>query len=98
MVTYSSNAQVEFALNDHQNLSDIQKALLAIRYRGGFTATALALSSAQTILTPGEGYGARPESDGIPKVAILLTDGRSNIYPIAERARSLKDAGVQVLM
>ena len=98
MVTYSTNAQVEFALNAHQSLSKLQRALLAIRFRSGFTATALALSYAQTLLMPGEGYGARPESEGIPKVAVLLTDGRSNIYPITQQARDLRNAGVQVYL
>lgn len=58
MVTYSTTARVEFALDTHQSLSDLQQAILDIPYRGGFTATAWALSFAKVMLTPTD-YGAR---------------------------------------
>ena len=45
---------------------------------------------------PSEGFGARPESEGIPKIAVLLTDGRSNLYPVSQYAAELRNAGVQV--
>ncbi len=95
MVTYSTTARVEFALDTHQTLLDLQQAVLDIPYRGGFTATAWALAFAKVMLTPTE-YGARPESEGIPKIAVLITDGRSNLYPVTRFAADLRNAGVQV--
>ena len=64
---------------------------------GGWTTTAFALALTQRILNPSQGYGARPFSLGIPKVAVLITDGRSNLYPIHEIAPLLRSSGVQVI-
>ena len=47
-------------------------------------------------MDPSRDYGARPSSAGVPKVAILLTDGRSNLYPITDFATNLRISGVQV--
>ena len=96
MVTYSTNARVEFALDTHQSLSDLQRALSSISFRDGFTSTAWALFLARKVLMPSMGFGARPESEGVPKVAVLLTDGRSNLYSVSQQAADLKNAGVQV--
>ncbi len=65
---------------------------------GGWTTTALALALAQQVLTPSRGYGARPLTSGVPRIAVLITDGRSNIYSIRNVASSLRNAGVQVLL
>ena len=48
------------------------------------------------MLDPTRGYGARSALQGIPKVAVLLTDGRSNLYRIDEVAPLLRNSGVQV--
>ena len=63
---------------------------------GGWTATALALDLARLMLDPMAENGARPVSEGIPRVAVLITDGMANIYPITEAAPALQDSGVQV--
>ena len=42
------------------------------------------------------GYGARPEAQGFPKIAVLITDGRSNLHPVQEQAEWLRQSGVQV--
>ena len=64
--------------------------------REGWTATALALNDTRDIMDPGNGLGARPNSEGIPKIAVLLTCGKTNLHPIEFAAPSLKNAGVQV--
>ena len=48
------------------------------------------------VLDPTRGYGARPLSNGIPRIAVLLTDGRSNLYSITEFATNLRRSGVLV--
>lgn len=98
LVTYSTGATIEFDLNDFQSTESVVAALGDIIYTRGWTATALALGLTRRILDPEQSYGARPFSDGIPKVAVLLTDGRSNQIPITDRANALRDFGVQVCM
>ncbi len=97
MITYSTSARIELSLNQHQSLQQFQDTLMRIPFRNGFTNTALALHYARLMLTPSEGYGARPNSEGIPKVVVLITDGQSNLYPVSNYAADLKNAGVQVL-
>jgi hypothetical protein len=96
LVTYSTNARVRFDLNDFHTKKDILDRISNIRYPGGWTATALGLFQAGVILNPTQKRGARPIEDGIPRVVVLLTDGRSNLLPIDEAATSLHDFGVQV--
>ena len=77
--------------------NDVGYCLLYVPlFAGGWTTTAYALYFTYLMLNPAQGYGSRPYSQGIPKVAVLLTDGRSNIYPIHEIAPVLRNAGVQV--
>ena len=95
-MTYSTGATIEFDLNDFQTSESVVEALRDIVYTRGWTATALALGLTRFILDPEQSYGARPFSDGIPKVAVLITDGRSNQLPITNRANALRDFGVQV--
>lgn len=96
LVAYSTGASIEFDLNDFQSGKEVIDALEEVEYTEGWTATALALTLTRFMLDPDRGYGARPFSDGIPKVAVLLTDGRSNQLPITKRANALRDFGVQV--
>ncbi len=91
MVTYSTSARVEFSLDTHQDLASLQHALMGISFHGGWTATAWGLYFARVMLDPYSGFGARPDSEGAPKIAILLTDGRSNLVPIARHAADLRE-------
>ena len=96
LVTYSTFAQVRFDLDDFHSKMQIQQAIRNVPYFGGSTATALGLFQAGVFLNPSEQRGARPFSAGVPKIVVLLTDGRSNRFPIGNVATSLHAAGVQV--
>lgn len=96
LVTYATDATIEFDLNDFQSVEGVIAALRDVIYTKGWTATALALFLTRVMLDPGREYGARPFSDGVPKVAVLLTDGRSNQISIIDRANNLRKFGVQV--
>ena len=96
LVTYSTVAKVRFDLNDFHSKSHIQNIISNIGFPGGWTATALGLFQAGVFLNPSEQRGVRPTSEGVPRIVVLLTDGRSNIYPIDTVATSLHTAGVQV--
>lgn len=73
LVAFSSSAHVEFFLDDHTTLSQLQQAIGNVNYRGGRTSTALALNFTRVILNASLPYGARPNSEGIPKIGILIT-------------------------
>ena len=96
LVSYSTGATIEFDLNDFQTMDDVIEAFGEVVYTRGWTATALALGLTRFMMDPELDYGARPFSNGIPKVAVLITDGRSNQLPITDRANALRDFGVQV--
>ena len=96
LIPFSTSAQAAISLDDHPNQQSLQRALAGVRYTGGYTYTAGALRLARLMLDPTNGYGARPLSRGIPRVAVLVTDGRSNLVPIAKDAQALRESGVQV--
>ena len=95
-VAYSTDSHIEFDLDEHTDLDSLQQAIDDIDYRGGWTATALALNDTRKLLDPSLNNGARADSEGVPKIAVLLTDGKSNQYPIDIAAPALRNAGVQV--
>ena len=70
VILFASNAHIEFNLQAHTNLS----ALLTAIYSGGSTNTAEALTLLRSTAQNGE-LGLRNDSS---KVAIVITDGRSN--------------------
>lgn len=96
LVTYSTHAKVRFDLDDYNTKSQIQNAISKVGFPGGWTATALGLFQAGVFLNPTEKRGARPSSAGIPKIVVLITDGRSNRLPIDEVSQALHTAGIQV--
>ena len=77
LLFFSSAIKREFDLNKYTKKADILKAVDAIKYEAGGTNTHLALDEMRV-----NGFkasnGARPTSDGHPRVAIVLTDGQSN--------------------
>ena len=96
LVAFSTNSHIEFNLNAHRSLSSLTTAINAVSYRGGYTATAFALNDTRKLLNPSNNFGARPNSQGVPKIAVLITDGRSNRGSLRYAAPALKAAGVQV--
>ncbi len=79
IVTYSSSSRIEFNLLRYTNLGALTTAIDNIPYRGGRTVTALALEDARDALNPSQGHGARPASEGIPRIAILITGEFSSV-------------------
>ena len=77
VIVYSDSASVQFSLNTYVTNESLLQAIANIPYtnRGTNTADAI-LTCIQQFNTS---YGARPRSSGIPRIAIVVTDGRSNI-------------------
>ena len=74
VIVFNYNAQVQFNLNTYSDRTSLMSAVNNIPYSGGGTNTADAL-----YLLASQGFvGARPEEEGVPRVAIVVTDGMSN--------------------
>ena len=87
-VTFSNWAENIFYLDSYDNIEDMKNAIVAISYVGGSTNTYAGLREMHNTQFV-ESKGDRP---GIPNIAILITDGASNIeseqtIPEAEAAR-----------
>lgn len=94
VVRYSDKPTTEFTLGRYRTLEDVKQAARNIRYLGGNTMTGDAISyTTDNIFT--ESSGARPLARGIQKVAILLTDGRSQDY-VLEPSRLAAKAGIRM--
>ena len=78
VVSYSDTTRVAFDLDRYSTLRSVQRAISQIGYRGGATNTPAALNAARFLLDPSKKHGARPNSKGIPKIAILIT-GMSSV-------------------
>ena len=76
-IVFSGEAQMQFSLNTYQSKSDLLSAIQTIAYPGGSTNTPDGLCK---LVRYGfiEQNGARPTSAAIFRVAIVMTDGRSN--------------------
>ena len=76
MIVFSSSVRVMFYLNTYQDSSSLLQAIANIPYLGGYTNTPAALSILLNQFSTV--FGARPSHEGIPRVAIVVTDGKSN--------------------
>lgn len=94
VVRYSDRPTTEFTLGQYRTLEDVKQAARNIRYLGGNTMTGDAISYI-TKNTFTERNGARPAARGIQKVAILLTDGRSQDY-VLEPSKAAAKAGIRM--
>uniref|UniRef100_A0A8D3DE16 Collagen type XXII alpha 1 chain n=1 Tax=Scophthalmus maximus TaxID=52904 RepID=A0A8D3DE16_SCOMX len=94
VVRYSDRPTTEFNLGRHRTLEDVKRAARNIRYLGGNTMTGDAISyTTDNIFT--ERSGARPAARRIQRVAILLTDGRSQDY-VLEPSKAAAKAGIRM--
>lgn len=94
VVRYSDRPTTEFNLARYRTLEDVKRAAHNIRYLGGNTMTGDAISyTTNNIFT--EWNGARSVARGIQRVAILLTDGRSQDY-VLEPSKAAAKAGIRM--
>ncbi|CAH1787670.1 unnamed protein product [Owenia fusiformis] len=80
LIHFSNHATEEFQLNTHLDKYSLISAINQVTYEeGGHTNTGAALTIMyQDSFT--ESHGARPKSENRPRVAIVLTDGKSQDY------------------
>ena len=79
IISYSSSARGRIYLNTYHDKSSLLTAINSLPYSGGSTDTAAAID-----LLRQSGFtstnGGRPESQAIPRVGIVITDGYSNSF------------------
>ena len=94
MVLYSSTASVQARFGQYATAEEFAKAVDALPYERGRTRIDMALDLASTDIFP----AARPD---VPKIAILITDGKQtqakDAKNLKEASDPLRKAGVRVL-
>ncbi|CAB3986054.1 protocadherin Fat 4-like, partial [Paramuricea clavata] len=94
VVQFSTKPVTEFNLIRHFTKSGMKNAVDRIPYRRGYTYTADALNHLRSkIFTPPAGM--RTDA-GIPKVLVLITDGRSQGASVRPPAEALKNIGISI--
>ena len=86
-IVFSNTANISFQLNSFTDRSAVVEAIREIVYFGDYTNTADALRTLRLDVLTTEA-GARPRILAIPRVAIVVTDGRSNV----NRSRTIPEA------
>ena len=98
MISFSTNASINFFFSSYLSNQAVNNAIGRTRYRGGYTHTAWALYFARLMFHDINlnVSGARPLSAGIPRVAVLITDGHSNHYRVDDQALYLRQSGATI--
>lgn len=94
VLTFGSNYRFQIYLNTYYTKSSLLSAISSLAYAGTTTNTAAALDALRMY-----GYtsanGGRPLSEGIPRVAVVITDGFSNdMAATITAAQNLHNDGV----
>ncbi|XP_076157040.1 cartilage matrix protein isoform X3 [Alosa pseudoharengus] len=94
VVNYASHVKNEISLKATRTKAALTKAVSKIEPLSTGTMTGLAIQFALNVAFS-EAEGARVKSQGVSKVAIIVTDGRpqDNVREVAARAR---DAGIEI--
>ena len=96
VMSYASSNYHHFHLNTYTTKSSVLTAINNLPFSDGGTNTASALDGMRTV-----GFstsnGARPSSQGVPQVGIVITDGRSSSYSATlTAANNVHNAGIIV--
>ena len=94
LVNYASTVKIEFHLQNHSDTQSLKQAVARVTPLSTGTMSGLAIQTAMEKAFAVEA-GARGPSSNIPKVAIIVTDGRpqDQVNEVAARARA---AGIEL--
>uniref|UniRef100_A0A3B5B010 Collagen alpha-1(XII) chain n=1 Tax=Stegastes partitus TaxID=144197 RepID=A0A3B5B010_9TELE len=93
VVQYSTDTRTEFPLTRYTRRGDLLQAINSLPYKGGNTMTGDAIDYLlKNIFT--EAAGSRK---AFPKVAMIITDGKSQ-DPVEEYAKRLRNIGVEIFV
>ncbi|XP_049915868.1 von Willebrand factor A domain-containing protein 2 [Epinephelus moara] len=90
LIQFGSTPRLEFALDSYTTKQELKKHMKKISYRGGSTQTGLAL---KYVLR--KGFPGGRNSSTVARIAILLSDGKSQ-GNVVQAAAQLKETGVVV--
>eukprot|EP00063_Salmo_salar_P081945 XP_014056780.1 PREDICTED: matrilin-2-like isoform X3 [Salmo salar] len=94
LLQYGSVVQNEFSLNTYSRKADVERAVKAMDHLASGTMTGLAIQyTMETAFTEPE--GARPADMHIPRIAMIVTDGRPQ-DTVEEVAAQARQAGIQI--
>uniref|UniRef100_A0A3B5MK58 VWFA domain-containing protein n=1 Tax=Xiphophorus couchianus TaxID=32473 RepID=A0A3B5MK58_9TELE len=94
LLQYGSVVQPEFSLNTYTSKAQVEEAVRNMRHLATGTMTGLAIQYTMEVeLT--EEQGARPKSLQIPRIAMIVTDGRPQ-DTVEEIAAEAREAGIQI--
>ncbi|XP_070822784.1 matrilin-2-like [Chaetodon trifascialis] len=94
LLQYGSIVQPEFSLNTYTTKAEVQQAVRNMEHLATGTMTGLAIQYAmETSFT--EEHGARPANLHIPRIAMIVTDGRPQ-DTVEEIAAQARQAGIQI--
>ncbi|XP_040031824.2 von Willebrand factor A domain-containing protein 2 [Gasterosteus aculeatus] len=88
LIQFGSSPRLEFALDSYTTKEELKKRMKKISHRGGATQTGLALKYALR-----KGFPGGRNASAAARIAILMTDGRSQGNTV-QAAAQLKEAGV----
>ncbi|KAL9984678.1 hypothetical protein ACROYT_G007002 [Oculina patagonica] len=100
LIRYHNVPNIMFSFNTYVKKQDVLNAIGTIPYQAGGTRTDLALLEAHTNLFGNPDNGVRPIELGVPRVLVLLTDGRasSGTASVIEPSRVLRQDGVSIFV
>ncbi|CAB1334172.1 unnamed protein product [Coregonus sp. 'balchen'] len=94
LLQYGSVVQNEFSLNTYSSKADVERAVKAMDHLATGTMTGLAIQyTMETAFTEPE--GARPTDMHIPRIAMIVTDGRPQ-DTVEEVSAQARQAGIQI--
>lgn len=94
MLQYGSVVQPEFSLNTYTSKAQVEEAVRNMRHLATGTMTGLAIQYTMEVALTEE-QGARPKSLQIPRIAMIVTDGRPQ-DTVEEVAAEAREAGIQI--
>ncbi|KAG8539998.1 hypothetical protein GDO81_020010, partial [Engystomops pustulosus] len=94
LIQYSTHVRTEFTMAQYSSAKDMKKTVSQMKYmgRGSMTGMALKLMYEKSF---SEAQGARRKSLGVPRVAIVFTDGRAQ-DEVSDWASQAKQSGITI--
>ncbi|XP_043395243.1 matrilin-2 isoform X1 [Chelonia mydas] len=94
LLQYGSTVKHEFSLKTFRRKHDVERAVKRMMHLATGTMTGLAIQYALNIAFS-ESEGARPLSQNVPRIIMIVTDGRPQ-DPVAEVAAKARNSGILI--
>ncbi|NXA83191.1 MATN2 protein, partial [Thryothorus ludovicianus] len=94
LIQYGSTVKQEFSLDTFRRKQDMERAVRRMMHLASGTMTGLALQYAVNIAFS-ETEGARPLRQNVPRIIMIVTDGRPQ-DPVAEIAAKARNSGILI--